>query len=75
MMDRATNEFLNTERARIDKDDLFAALGKRVLGLDLKDDEEVPEDDRVKVVDEIPDSLCMNCQKDVSHHDGLVVDV
>ena len=65
-MDRATNEFLNTERARNDENDLFAAIGKRVLGLGIEDDTELPEDDRVKVVDEIPDSLCMNCQEDVS---------
>ena len=65
-MDRATNEFLNTERARNDENDLFAAIGKRVLGLGIGDDTELPEDDRVKVVDEIPDSLCMNCQEDVS---------
>ena len=66
MVDRATNEFLNTERARNDENDLFAAIGKRVLGLSIEDDTELPEDDRVKVVDEIPDSLCMNCQDDVS---------
>ena len=67
MVDRATNEFLNTERARNDKNDLFAAIGKRVLGLSLEDENEVPEDDRVQIVDEIPDSLCMNCQEDVSN--------
>lgn len=67
MMDRATNEFLNTERARNDENDLFAVIGKRVLGLSIEDDDEVPEDDRVKIVDEIPDSLCMNCQEDVSN--------
>ena len=67
MVDRATNEFLNTERARNDENDLFVAIGKRVLGLGVEDDTELPEDDRVKVVDEIPDSLCMNCQEDVSN--------
>ncbi len=67
MVDRATNEFLNTERARSDENDLFAVIGKRVLGLSIEDDNEVPEDDRVKIVDEIPDSLCMNCQEDVSN--------
>ena len=67
MVDRATNEFLNTERARNDENDLFAAIGKRVLGLGVEDGTELPEDDRVKVVDEIPDSLCMNCQEDVSN--------
>ena len=43
---------------------LFAAIGKRVLGLRLEDDEEVPEDDKVKIVDEI-ESLCMNCEENV----------
>ena len=73
MMDRATNEFLNTERARNDENDLFAAIGKRVLGLSVEDDNELPEDDRVKIVDEIPDSLCMNCQEDVSNGSAPVV--
>lgn len=62
MADRATNEYLNTERAKNDDNDLFAAIGKQVLGLNLGDDEEQAEDDRVKVVDEI-ESLCMNCHK------------
>ena len=66
MVDRATNEFLNTERARNDENDLFAVIGKRVLGLSIEDEKEIEEDERVKIVDEIPDSLCMNCQEDVS---------
>ncbi|KAF6236126.1 hypothetical protein HO173_005754 [Letharia columbiana] len=65
MADRATNEYLNTERAKNDDNDLFAAIGKQVLGLNLGDDEEPAEDDRVKVVDEI-ESLCMNC-----HENGM----
>ena len=66
MADRATNEYLNTERAKNDENDLFAAIGKQVLGLKLGDDEESTEDDRVKIVDEI-ESLCMNCHKNVSY--------
>ena len=65
MSDRATNEYLNTERAINDDNDLFAAIGKQVLGLRLGDDEVPAEDDRVKIVDEIQ-SLCMNCHEDVS---------
>lgn len=66
MADRATNEYLNTERAKNDENDLFAAIGKQVLGLKLDDDEESTEDDRVKIVDEI-ESLCMNCHENVSY--------
>ena len=66
MADRATNEYLNTERAINDDNDLFAAIGKQVLGLRLGDDEMPAEDDRVKIVDEI-ESLCMNCHEDVSY--------
>ena len=65
MADHATNEYLNTERAKNNSNDLFAAIGKQVLGLSLEDDENSSEDDRVKVVDEI-ESLCMNCHEDVS---------
>ena len=65
MADRATNEYLNTERAKNDENDLFAAIGKQVLGLNLGDDEPA-EDDRVKVVDEI-ESLCMKCHENVSY--------
>lgn len=65
MADRATNEYLNTERAKNDENDLFAAIGKQVLGLNLGDDEPA-EDDRVKIVDEI-ESLCMNCHENVSY--------
>ena len=67
MADRATNEYLNTERAQNDPNDLFAALGKQVLGLSVQDGDEVPEDDRVRVVDEI-ESLCMNCGDNVGHY-------
>ena len=66
MADRATNEYLNTERAMNDDNDLFAAIGKQVLGLRLGDDEVPAEDDRVKIVDEI-ESLCMNCHENVSN--------
>lgn len=66
MADRATNEYLNTERAMNDDNDLFAAIGKQVLGLRLGDDEVPDEDDRVKIVDEI-ESLCMNCHENVSN--------
>ena len=66
MADRATNEYLNTERAINDDNDLFAAIGKRVLGLSVGDDDEPAEDDRVKIVDEI-ESLCMNCHENVSY--------
>ena len=65
MADHATNEYLNTERARNDENDLFAAIGKQVLGLNLGDDEQPAEDDRVKVVDEI-ESLCMKCHENVN---------
>ena len=65
MADHATNEYLNTERAQKDENDLFAAIGKQVLGLSLGDDEKPAEDDRVKIVDEI-ESLCMECRGNVS---------
>ena len=71
MADHSTNEYLNTERARNDNNDLFAAIGKQVLGLNLEDDEKPAEDDRVKVVDEI-ESLCMNCHEDVSYSLALI---
>ena len=64
MADHPTNEFLNTERAKNDENDLFAAIGKQVLGLSLGDGEEPAEDDRVKIMDEI-ESLCMNCHENV----------
>lgn len=66
MADHATNEYLNTERAMNDENDLFAAIGKRVLGLNLGDDEEPTEDDRIKIIDEI-ESLCMNCHENVTY--------
>ena len=65
MVDRSTNEFLASQRAQENENDLFAAIGKQVLGLQLGDDEdETPEDERVKIVEEI-ESLCMNCHEDV----------
>lgn len=66
MADRATNEYLNTERAKNDENDLFAAIGQRVLGLNLEDQEEPAEDDRVRVGDEV-ENMCMNCHKDVGY--------
>lgn len=66
MADHSTNEYLNTERAKNDDNDLFAAIGKQVLGLNLGDEEQSAEDDRVKIVDEI-ESLCMNCHENVSY--------
>ena len=66
MADHPTKEYLNTERAKNDDNDLFAAIGKQVLGLNLSDGEEPAEDDRVKVVDEI-ESLCMNCHENVGY--------
>ena len=65
MADHATNEYLSSIRAQNDDNDLFSAIGKRVLGLNIGDDEEdIPEDDRVKMVEEI-ESLCMNCEQNV----------
>ena len=64
MTDRPINEYSSSLRAENDENDLFAAIGKKVLGLNLENDEDVPEDERVKVVDEI-ESLCMNCEQDV----------
>ena len=67
MGERPTNEYLSSIRAENDENDLFAAIGKQVLNLSLGDEEkELPEDERVKIVDEIDDTLCMSCGKDVS---------
>ena len=65
MADRPTNEYLNTERAKNNENDLFAAIGKQVLGLSIGDEQEAPDDDRVQLVDEI-ESLCMNCENNVN---------
>lgn len=65
MADRASNEYLNSTRAQKDDNDLFAAIGKQVQGLELGEHDQVDDDDRVKVVEEI-ESLCMNCQENVS---------
>jgi len=62
MGDSSTNEY---DRAKKDENDLFAAIGKKVLGLNLE--EQTPEEDqdeRVKVVDEI-ESYCVNCEENV----------
>lgn len=67
MADRPTNEYLNSQRAQTDEGDLFAAIGKQVRGLELRDDkEDAPEDERVKLVEEI-ESLCMNCEENVRY--------
>ncbi|KAG8527681.1 uncharacterized protein KY384_007835 [Bacidia gigantensis] len=63
MADHATNEYTSSTRAQNDENDLFAAIGKQVMGLQIDDeDTDIAEDDRVKVVDEI-ESLCMNCEE------------
>ena len=67
MGDHMTNEYLNSTRAQNDEKDLFAAIGKQVLGLKLGDQEQPAEDERVKIVDEI-ESLCMNCEENVCNH-------
>ena len=65
MADRSTNEYLRSTRAQNDEKDLFSAIGKQVLNLKLGGEDDVPEDERVKVVDEI-ESLCMSCEENVS---------
>ncbi len=65
MADPKGNEYLNSARARKDDKDLFAAIGKQVLGYTPVEGEDVPDDERVKIVDEI-ESLCMNCEQNVS---------
>ena len=64
MADHTTNEYLSSARAQKDEKDLFSAIGKKVLGLNLGADEVPSADERVKVVDEI-ESLCMNCEENV----------
>ena len=62
---KPTNEYLASQRAQNDKNDLFAAIGKQVLGLELSNEENgAHEDERVKVVEEV-ESLCMNCEQNV----------
>lgn len=67
MSEHPTNEFLNTERAKNDDNDIFSAIGKQVLNLSLGKDDQRTDDDRVQVVEEI-ESLCMNCEENVSFH-------
>ena len=74
MADRPTNEYLSSQRAQDDENDLFAAIGKQVLNLQEKDEDEAPEDERVKVVEEI-ESLCMNCEKNVSQSPTLGINI
>ena len=65
MGDKAENEYT---RAQKDENDLFAAIGKKVRGLNISDEEKVDddqnEDERVKIVDEI-ESYCVNCEENV----------
>ena len=63
MGNNSTNEYT---RAQEDQNDLFAAIGKKVLGLSPSEAENPnkSEDDRVKVVDEI-ESYCVNCEENV----------
>ena len=66
MGDKPENEY---SRAQKDENDLFAAIGKKVLGLKISDEEKVDDDDqnedeRVKIVDEI-ESYCVNCEENV----------
>ena len=63
--DERTNEFLDTERAKNDENDLFNAIGKQVLNLSLGKEEKSTKDDRVQVTEEI-ESLCMNCEENVN---------
>ena len=65
MSDQPDNEY---SRAQKDENDLFAAIGKKVHGLKISDEEETDEDqnedERVKIVDEI-ESYCVNCEENV----------
>jgi len=62
MGDSSANEY---DRAKKDENDLFAAIGKKVLGLNLEEQNpEEDQDERVKVVDEI-ESYCVNCEENV----------
>ena len=63
--DLPTNEYLSSDRAQEDDNDLFAAIGKQVLSLSLNNEEVIDDDERVKVVDEV-EGICMNCFEDVS---------
>lgn len=72
MEDRIHNEFSASTRAQNDENDLFSAIGKHVLGMEL--DEEPAQDERVKIVDEI-ESLCMSCEENVSLHTSRPINV
>lgn len=61
MADFATNEFLNTENARKEENDLFSAIGKLIEWLHVGV-EEGPYDDRVQIVDEI-EGPCAKCKE------------
>ena len=67
MAPQERNEYLDSQRAQTDENDLFSAIGKQVLGLQSGDSEsnQADQDDRVQLVDEI-ESLCMNCHDNVS---------
>lgn len=51
-----------------DEKELFASIGKKVLGLNVGDEKELErdegEDEHVKVIDEI-ESYCVNCEENV----------
>ena len=64
MAENPTNEYLDSQRAQKDENDFFAAIGKQVLDLQIKDTDGVEQDERVKVVEEV-ESLCMNCEENV----------
>lgn len=67
MAETLAKEDTTPQGAKTKENDLFAAIGKQVAGLEIKEGEEEDEDERVKVVNEI-ESLCMNCQDNVSDH-------
>lgn len=71
-----TNEYLNTENARKDENDLFSAIGDLLQRLHMCDEEETCEDERVMNVDEIQ-GLCPKCERMVGKSapsDGSVID-
>ena len=63
-------------RADHDEKELFAAIGNKVLGLKVGDEnkleEDEGEDENVKVIDEI-ESYCVNCEENVFTHGGIQV--
>lgn len=57
-----TNEYLNTENARKDENDLFSEIGDLIQRLHMCDEEESNENERVKNVDEVRE-LCPKCEE------------